>query len=435
MIKQMKRIRMSALVAGVLCVLTAVPAGAVSAPGLAGLGAAVTADLVQGALDNAVLHPEDAEPVGFNGLETRVAEGNPTIRVLKRQLAGLGNTDINGQFAGQELSADMQVSQARDELAKAQQKLEQATTDEEKAAAEAAIKAAQSAFGAAQSAVEAVEDAKEAAQQQLDDQHASMEKQVENVTQSLTVAAQSVYLGLVTLEQGMQTLDRNLAALDRNIAAVEKQVEIGMASQLTLDNLRQSRVSLVSQQETMEVQREQAQNQLAMLCGGDADSRMRITSVPGVSDTQLREMQYDEDLALALKNSYSVWVKQDAMRKASNDYEDNVTATVDYYEAAKLDLAAEKETVTSAFHKLYTDVQEKQRLLAEAQDAYAAEERNFQVDALQYERGMISKLDYLTAQDDLAAKQDAVATAKQDLFTAYNTYQWATRGYMASSAA
>ena len=122
------------------------------------------------------------------------------------------------------------------------------------------------------------------------------------------------------------------------------------------------------------------------------------------------------------------------MRQASNDYEDNVTSTVDYYEAAKLDLENEKENVTSSFRSLYTDVQEKQRLLQEAEAAYAMEEKNFAVDELQYERGMISQLDYQTAQDDLAAKQDAVDSAEIELFTAYNTYDWARRGYIGSTA-
>ena len=60
---------------------------------------------------------------------------------------------------------------------------------------------------------------------------------------------------------------------------------------------------------------------------------------------------------------------------------------------------------------------------------------NFDVDALQYERGMISQLDYLTAQDDLAAKQDAINTAEHDLFTAITIPTIGPkRGYMAGGA-
>ena len=131
-----------------------------------------------------------------------------------------------------------------------------------------------------------------------------------------------------------------------------------------------------------------------------------------------------------MENSYSIWSAQNAVRKASNDYEDDVTSTVDAYEAAKLTLENTEESVTNSFRQMYLDVQDKKRLLDEAQAAYDMEEKNFAVDQLQYDRGMISQMDYLTAQDDLAAKQDAVTTAEHDLFTAYNTYDWARRGYM-----
>lgn len=429
------------LVAGALCALLTVPAGAVNALGVAGMGATAVGGAMQGMLANGTIKDpfsaDDAQPVGFGGLEKRVTENNMTIKVLERQLAGIGNTDIDGQFAGQELSAEMMLSQARGALAQAQEELkaaEEAGDAAGIAAATAAVQAAQQQMASAQASVESIDEAKETAQRQLDDQYASLEKQIENIRQSLTVAAQGVYLALVSLEDGLDTLDRNLDSLDRQIAVMEKQVEIGMAAPLTLENLRYSRTTLTSQRETLVTQQKQAQNQLAMLCGGNADSRLRITSVPQVTSAQLREMDYEDDLEQALGNSYSIWVKQDAMRQASNDYEDNVTSTVDYFEAAKLDLENEKENVTSSFRSLYTDVQEKQRLLQEAEEAYAMEEKNFAVDELQYERGMISQLDYQTAQDDLAAKQDAVDSAEIELFTAYNTYDWARRGYIGSTA-
>lgn len=135
-------------------------------------------------------------------------------------------------------------------------------------------------------------------------------------------------------------------------------------------------------------------------------------------------MNYEKDLEAALDNSYTIWSARDEMRKASNDYEDNVTSTVDAYEAAKLNLEYAEESVTNSFRQLYLDVQDKKRLLDEAQTAYDMEKKNFDVDALRYKRGMISKNDYLTAQDDLAAQEDAVRTAEHDLFTAYNTYDW-----------
>lgn len=436
------------MLAGVLCVLSVVPAGAVGALDVAGLGASVTIDAVQDAMESAVGNAQQAQPVGFGGLETRVRENNLTVLSLRRQLAGIGNTDVDSQFDEQEWSAQSSISNYQKQYESAQANITAlegqiaAATDEtvkaeltkQLAAAQASAIAAQSGLGVAQGTLASIDDAREAAHRNLEDQYYTTKKQVENVENQMSVLAQTAYLGLVSLQDGLATLERNLDSLDRNLAAVEKQVELGMASQLTLDNLEQSRRSLESQREAMLLQQEQAQVQLAQLCGLDVNERVRITGIPTVTARQLSEIDYEADLEAALDNSYTIWVKQDAVRQASNDYADSVTSTTDYFEAAKLALEAEKRSVTTSVRQMYENVQEKQRLLEEAQAAYDTEKKNFDVDALQYERGMISQLDYLTAQDDLAAKQDAVTTAEHDLFTAYNTYDWARRGYVASSA-
>ena len=207
-----------------------------------------------------------------------------------------------------------------------------------------------------------------------------------------------------------------------------------MASQLTLENLEQTRRTAAAQRETLVKQQTATENQLSLLCGNTANTTVKPTTLPTVTDRQLADMNYEKDLEAALDNSYTIWSARDEMRKASNDYEDNVTSTVDAYEAAKLNLEYAEESVTNSFRQLYLDVQDKKRLLDEAHSAYDMEKKNFDVDALRYERGMISKNDYLTAQDDLAAQEDAVRTAEHDLFAAYNTYDWAKRGYIGSAA-
>ena len=44
------------------------------------------------------------------------------------------------------------------------------------------------------------------------------------------------------------------------------------------------------------------------------------------------------------------------------------------------------------------------------------------------------QIEYMNAQDTLAAAEESAASAEIDLFTAYQTYQWARRGVMSSAA-
>lgn len=444
----MKRKTIGALLAGVICAISVAPAGAVHVTDIAGLGAlaaaTAAADVLGSGDVNAAPPVQDAQSIGFRGLEETVRAHNQTIQAFRKTLQGIENTDLDGQFFAEELQYQAQLNEYQSQAnayttyIKELKALDGDSSDPTIAAqiemAESLLKVAQNGVAQINGIISGLDDAQEAAEDELDDTYASTEKQLENTANGIVVGAQTAYAGIITIREGIETLDRNLAALDRNIAVVEKQVEIGMASQLTLENLEQTRRTAAAQRETLVKQQTATENQLSLLCGNTANTTVKPTTLPTVTDRQLADMNYEKDLEAALDNSYTIWSARDEMRKASNDYEDNVTSTVDAYEAAKLNLEYAEESVTNSFRQLYLDVQDKKRLLDEAQAAYDMEKKNFDVDALRYERGMISKNDYLTAQDDLAAQEDAVRTAEHDLFTAYNTYDWAKRGYIGSAA-
>lgn len=444
----MKRKTIGVLLAGVICAISVAPAGAVHVTDVAGLGAlaaaTAAADVLGSGDVNAAPPVQDAQSIGFRGLEETVRAHNQTIQAFRKTLQGIENTDLDGQFFAEELQYQAQLNEYQSQAnayttyIKQLKALDGDSSDPTIAAqiemAESLLKVAQNGVAQINGIISGLDDAQEAAEDELDDTYASTEKQLENAANQIVVGAQTAYAGIITIREGIETLDRSLAALDRNIAVVEKQVEIGMASQLTLENLEQTRRTAAAQRETLVKQQTATENQLSLLCGNTANTTVKPTTLPTVTDRQLADMNYEKDLEAALDNSYTIWSARDEMRKASNDYEDNVTSTVDAYEAAKLNLEYAEESVTNSFRQLYLDVQDKKRLLDEAQAAYDMEKKNFDVDALRYERGMISKNDYLTAQDDLAAQEEAVRTAEHDLFTAYNTYDWAKRGYIGSAA-
>ena len=444
----MKRKTIGVLLAGVICAISVAPAGAVHMTDIAGLGAlaaaTAAADVLGSGDVNAAPPVQDAQSIGFRGLEETVRAHNQTIQAFKKTLQGIENTDLDGQFFAEELQYQAQLNEYQSQAnayttyIKELKALDGDSSDPTIAAqiemAESLLKVAQNGVAQINGIISGLDDVQEAAEDELDDTYTSTEKQLENTANGIVVGAQTAYAGIITIREGIETLDRSLAALDRNIAVVEKQVEIGMASQLTLENLEQTRRTAAAQRETLVKQQTATENQLSLLCGNTANTTVKPTTLPTVTDRQLADMNYEKDLEAALDNSYTIWSARDEMRKASNDYEDNVTSTVDAYEAAKLNLEYAEESVTNSFRQLYLDVQDKKRLLDEAQAAYDMEKKNFDVDALRYERGMISKNDYLTAQDDLAAQEDAVRTAEHDLFTAYNTYGWAKRGYIGSAA-
>lgn len=391
---------------------------------------------------------QDEQTVGFYGLEKRVRANNQTVKSLELSAASVKGTNIKHQFDVQRESYDIQAYQymgqanqykaAMDRLKKEMDAYpEESQGDAAYQAMEAQYHAIQvnynMAAGSAQAMAgmsAALDSSEDDAKEDLNDTYYSTMKQIDNTINMMVVGAQDAYIGLITMQESLETLDRNLAKIDRNIAVIQKQIEIGAASQLTLDNLQQTRRSLESSRETLLTQQRSTENSLALLLGSTADMTVKVSEMPSVTEAQLSAIKYGADLIEAQKNSYSIWSKQDAIRTASNQYEDDLVSTLDAFNAAREDLEAEKENVANKFRQLYNDVQEKQRLIVEAQADYETQKKNFAVTEVQYQRGMISRNAYLDEQDALAEKEDAVTTAQHNLFSAYNTYDWAKRGYM-----
>ena len=260
----MKRKTIRALLAGVLCALSVVPAGAVRVSDIAGLGALAAASAVGGAL-------QEEGIATFRRLEDIVRANNQTIKSFELTLDGIENTDVSSQFFNQYLQYDAQRAQYEAQAAIYQQCIDELQgVGESSPAIDAQIRVAQmnlQSIAAIDAVIDSLDDAQEDAENELDETYATTEKQLENAANQIVVGAQTAYAGIITIREGIETLDRNLAALDRNIETVEKQVEIGMASDLTLENLRQTRRTAAAQRETLLKQQEATENQLSLLCG------------------------------------------------------------------------------------------------------------------------------------------------------------------------
>ncbi len=176
-------------------------------------------------------------------------------------------------------------------------------------------------------------------------------------------------------------------------------------------------------------------NTLAIQCGYTTGTDFTLAALPSVTAEQLTKVNYDTDLAAALKNSYSIWSKEDSMRSASDDYENGVTNNQYAFEAAKIQRDAEKENVTAAFRALYIGPQGEAGGADRRAAGSGAGAENVEGKDVQYKRGMISRQAYQTAQDTMNTAQETAAAAEISLLTAYNTYEWATRGVMTSTSA
>ena len=383
---------------------------------------------------------QDSQSVTFNSLENKIRTYNQSIKSFEKTLASINSTDVSLQFDKQrfQYSEQNQALQKQvDAYKQAINQLQQAIPSADEATKSALTaqigamtilqKQAEGTITANNAIVAGLDDAEEDAENQLAETYTSTKKQLDSAADQIVIGAETQYITLVTIDNNITALERSISAIDRTTPVMEKQLEIGMVSELDLKTLQNQRDTAQSSLESIINQKETLQNSLSVMLGNDANTTVTVEGLPDIS-YDIKKINYTQDLESAMKNSYTIWQKQDALRKASNDYEDDVTSTLDAYDAAKLDLEAAKVQTENSFKALYETLLEKQRLLEQANENLTLAEQNFKVSEVKYNIGNISKLEYENAKDTLESSKDAIKTAEVELFTAYNNYQWGIKG-------
>lgn len=370
----------------------------------------------------------------FDTLEKTVREGNVSIRSYQQTVESAEKTDVSDQYVNKYFNLSQQID-AYDKqissLKKSRDSIEDADLRKTITAQISVLQATRdSLYQQYKDLDDDEDDAKDEQKKTVD----STRRQMQNNADTICLSAENNYISLASMQYSLAQTERSLQQLDRSIAQTKKQVALGIATQNTLSGLESQRELLAAQQKSAQTSADSLANTLAIQCGYPTGTEITIESLPEVTAEQLASIDYETDLAEALKNSYSIWSADDSVRKASDDYENDVTNNLHAYEAAKIQRDATEESVKSSFRKLYKTMQEKNTAMTAAQTDLAQAQKTFAVSQLQYNRGMISRIKFEEAQDTYTTAQETAENARTGLLTAYNNYQWAKRGVMTSAS-
>ena len=380
-----------------------------------------------------------AQPVKltFAGLEQTVRNNNVTIKSYDNTVLSAEKTDVSDQYIQSYFQLSEQIAAYQKQIKDLRKSLNGLADTEENSALrrtlQSQIRILESNLAAAEASYRNLDDDEDDAEEDQEKTVDNTRRQMQNAADEICMSAENTYISLRGMKYSLNQTNRSLQQLDRNIAAVQKQVQMGMTGVNDLKSLQAQRESALASKAALTTQVEALTNTLAIQCGYTTGTQIETSDLPVVTNDIISAIDYDKDLAEALKNSYAIYAKEYAMQTASDDYENSKTNTLYAYQAAKIDRDAQKESTTAAFRKLYKDMQEKQTALNAADADLAQAKKTFTVSQVQYQRGMISRMAYDTAQDTFTTAQETEVSARIDLLTAYNTYQWAKRGVMTST--
>lgn len=363
------------------------------------------------------LYHQDAEgTVSFENLEQRVRENTTTVKMLDETIASIDATDfdemyddlrdgLNGIAAIQQglILAGQKSSYTYDKLTDQYASMEQTFDD--------------------------LKDGK------LQKDAEAAKRQLEDAKNQTVLGAETLYIAILEMQNTRQGLQRQLDAMDRSVEEMELRYQLGQISALTLQQVKDGRTQLQSGLATLEMNLGNYTRQLEVMLGLPQTGTLTLEEVPRVSPSQVERLSLEDGLATAKEKSYTLYAAQrdlDDAKEAYDDARDRYHAN-DYemksaehtYAAAQYTYQSSVESFELSFRTAYAAVADYQQVLEASESALSYQQASYAASELKYQQGTISKNTLLTAQDDLRAAEDAVTTARHNLFSAYNSYLWA----------
>lgn len=363
------------------------------------------------------LYHQDAEgTVSFENLEQRVRENATTVKMLDETIASIDATDfnemyddlrdgLNGIAAIQQglILAGQKSSYTYDKLTDQYASMEQTFDD--------------------------LKDGK------LQKDAEAAKRQLEDAKNQTVLGAEALYIAILEMQNTRQGLQRQLDAMDRSVEEMELRYQLGQISALTLQQVKDGRTQLQSGLATLEMNLGNYTRQLEVMLGLPQTGTLALEEVPRVSPSQVERLSLEDGLAAAKEKSYTLYAAQrdlDDAKEAYDDARDRYHAN-DYemksaehtYAAAQYTYQSSVESFELSFRTAYAAVADYQQVLEASESALSYQQASYAASELKYQQGTISKNTLLTVQDDLRAAEDAVTTARHNLFSAYNSYLWA----------
>lgn len=268
--------------------------------------------------------------------------------------------------------------------------------------------------------------------------NADLVRQFRSAQDKVVVAAENLYVAVTEMEATQGTLRRGLAALDRTIQEMELRYQLGQISWLTLQQVKGQRTSLVSQQQTLDMNVSTYKMQLEQLTGAGLTGASTLSPLPTVSGENLSSMDLEADLEAARAASYDLYAAKLTLDDAKEDWNDSEKYSNRYHsehykyaqaqhtwQAAQYTYSAALQDFELRFRTLYQQVKDYDQVLQAAKSALALKRDEYAAAQVKYEQGNLSKNKLADARDEVSAAQDATETARRNLFSAYNSYRWA----------
>ncbi|MBE5985661.1 MAG: hypothetical protein E7248_20485 [Paenibacillaceae bacterium] len=242
-----------------------------------------------------------------------------------------------------------------------------------------------------------------------------------NITQAVknyTNYANQLMISYNSAQSGLSSLKKLVEADTAILDSVKARYSLGTAAHADVLSAQKDLLSAQSSLLSLENTTDSLRRSLCLMTGYSAESQPVIGGIPQLDMTEITNLDLEADTEMAVRNNYSLI----SDRHASSG---KTTTGMKYKEAGVL---KGEQTVAVTMQSNYHAVQQ-------AKAAYEAACTAYEMAALEWgkaehliQHGLISKNESLQAQMKFLQAESEKQSTYNDLYQAYDTYQWAMLG-------
>lgn len=253
----------------------------------------------------------------------------------------------------------------------------------------------------------------------------AIERNTRQYRKMFTSGCQQLMLAYNKMAVNKATLEKQIDLYGQMVAMYETQVQIGMATQTQLLSARASRDAAQTSLTALNDQMESIKSSLLQLAGWDYNSDVVIGTIPPADVSQIDDIDFAADKAIAPKNNYTIINMQNS---SPNDADGDGKYENKDYLAKEQGLEQAMQQLSITMDSLYQTLFEKRAALAAAQTAFEAAQLKWDGAVRKYELGMLGQAEYLGEELAYCAAKASYQSADLDMTQAMLNYYWGVNG-------
>jgi outer membrane protein TolC len=264
----------------------------------------------------------------------------------------------------------------------------------------------------------------EAQTQTGEDDYDLKELQARQTNLQLVKSAQSLFSVYYQLQYNMNQMENTRVTLEDSLKQAQARFNLGLTTSSAVDGAETALTSLDNNMTDLKSQSKSVQYQMNELLGRAYNSQVTFGKMPDPDIDYVNQINLENDKTTAISQNYAIKI----YREQRSLIDDSTTEERHARQILNNQMEAQTQSLSASLETQYDTIKKQQAALALDQKSLDSTKQKWDQAKLQYDTGVISRIDLNSAQNAYLKQRTTVKTDQATLFWDIETYRWIVNG-------